>query len=101
MSAQPRSVFSVPHNLATCPILATRREKLLGGLHTGIETVNLCSTSKMVSEYSGMMLQKHKVGAGRSTRCFHAGLSHHVTVMARGSGATHCTACHRLAGGGA
>ena len=34
----------------------------MGGLHTGIETVNLSAASKMVSEYSGMMLQKHKVG---------------------------------------
>lgn len=33
----------------------------MGGLHTGIETVNLSAASKMVSEYSGMMVQKHKV----------------------------------------
>lgn len=43
------------------PPTGPRREKLLGGLHTGIETVNLSSASKMVSEYSGMMVQKHKV----------------------------------------
>ncbi len=33
----------------------------MGGLRTGIQPVHLSATSKMVAEYSGMMVQPHKV----------------------------------------
>ncbi len=55
------SKHSPPHQ-PVAALLHQCREKLLGGLRTGIETVNLSAASKMVSEYSGMMVQKHKVG---------------------------------------
>lgn len=35
----------------------------MGGLRTGIRPVHIVSTSKMVSDYSGMMVQPHKVCA--------------------------------------
>lgn len=41
-----------------------RSERLMGGLRTGIHPVHLSAASKMVAEYSGMMVQPHKVRAG-------------------------------------
>ncbi len=34
----------------------------MGGLRTGIRPVHIVATSKMVCDYSGMMVQPHKVG---------------------------------------
>ena len=34
----------------------------MGGLWTGIRPVHIATTSKMVSDYSGMLVQPHKVG---------------------------------------
>jgi len=33
----------------------------MGGLRTGIRPVHIVATSKMVCDYSGMMVQPHKV----------------------------------------
>lgn len=50
--------------LVTCseatPALWGRRQQM-AGLRTGIRPVHIISTSKMVSDYSGMMVQPHKV----------------------------------------
>ncbi|XP_042488727.1 2-isopropylmalate synthase A-like isoform X1 [Macadamia integrifolia] len=43
--------------------LKCRGEKL-GGLHTGINTRHIVSTSKMVEEYTGFMVQPHKAIVG-------------------------------------
>ena len=37
------------------------RVQQMGGLRTGIRPVHIVTTSKMVSDYSGMMVQPHKV----------------------------------------
>ncbi|KAK1297448.1 2-isopropylmalate synthase A [Acorus calamus] len=40
------------------------RKEVLGGLHTGINTVHILAASKMVSEYTGFHLQPHKAIVG-------------------------------------
>ena len=35
----------------------------MGGLRTGIRPVHIVATSKMVCDYSGMMVQPHKVSS--------------------------------------
>lgn len=37
------------------------RQSQMGGLWTGIQPVHISVISKMVSDYSGMMVQPHKV----------------------------------------
>lgn len=37
------------------------RVQQMGGLRTGIRPVHIVTTSKMVSDYSGMIVQPHKV----------------------------------------
>ena len=37
------------------------RVQQMGGLRTGIRPVHIVATSKMVCDYSGMMVQPHKV----------------------------------------
>ena len=37
------------------------RVQQMGGLRTGLRPVHIVATSKMVSDYSGMMVQPHKV----------------------------------------
>ena len=39
------------------------RAQQMGGLRTGIRPVHIVATSKMVCDYSGMMVQPHKVGS--------------------------------------
>ena len=40
----------------------------MGGLYTGIRPVHIAAASKMVSDYSGMIVQPHKVRDGNMTR---------------------------------
>ncbi len=42
-----------------------RRQSQMGGLWTGIQPVHISVISKMVSDYSGMMVQPHKVRSSR------------------------------------
>lgn len=47
-----------------CPLPTfTCSEHQMGGLWTGIRPVHIAQASKMVSDYSGMIVQPHKVGA--------------------------------------
>ena len=39
----------------------------MGGLWTGIQPVHISVISKMVSDYSGMMVQPHKVRSSRQS----------------------------------
>ena len=43
------------------------RVQQMGGLRTGIRPVHIVATSKMVCDYSGMMVQPHKVTTLSST----------------------------------
>ena len=49
--------------------LAYYRMQQMGGLRTGIRPVHIVATSKMVADYSGMMVQPHKVRCMQSCRC--------------------------------
>ena len=53
------------------------RVEQLGGLRTGIRPVHLVTTSKMVCDFSGMLVQPHKVlpqGLCRGSFAFDQGL---------------------------
>ncbi|CAL8462098.1 g1629 [Coccomyxa elongata] len=46
----------------------------MGGLRTGIRPVHIVSTSKMVSDYSGMMVQPHKAIVGANAFAHESGI---------------------------
>lgn len=54
--------------------IALRGEKQMGGLRTGIRPVHIYPTSKMVSDYSGMMVQPHKAIVGANAFAHESGI---------------------------
>jgi hypothetical protein len=48
-------------------LLGSHRQSQMGGLWTGIQPVHISVISKMVSDYSGMMVQPHKVNSSRKS----------------------------------
>lgn len=54
--------------------LICRGNDVLGGLHTGINTRHIIKTSKMVEEYSGMLLQPHKALVGANAFLHESGI---------------------------
>ncbi|KAL4561033.1 hypothetical protein LXL04_033194 [Taraxacum kok-saghyz] len=48
--------------------------ELLGGLHTGINTRHIVMASKMVEEYSGLMVQPHKAIVGANAFAHESGI---------------------------
>ena len=51
-----------------------RGEDQLGGLWTGIETTHIAPTSRMVSEFSGMVVQPHKAIVGANAFAHESGI---------------------------
>lgn len=54
--------------------IALRGEDKMNGLWTGIRPVHISSTSKMVSEYSGMIVQPHKAIVGANAFAHESGI---------------------------
>lgn len=54
--------------------IALRGDKQMGGLKTGIRPVHIYPTSKMVSDYSGMMVQPHKAIVGANAFAHESGI---------------------------
>ena len=50
------------------------REDQMGGLRTGIRPVHISPISKMVSDYSGMMVQPHKAIVGANAFAHESGI---------------------------
>ncbi|KAL4427300.1 hypothetical protein ABPG77_003209 [Micractinium sp. CCAP 211/92] len=63
--------------------IALRGERLMGGLRTGIQPVHLSATSKMVAEYSGMMVQPHKAVVGANAFAHESGIHQDGMLKAR------------------
>jgi len=51
-----------------------RGEQVMGGLYNGINPVHIAITSKMVSEYSGMVIQPHKAIVGANAFAHESGI---------------------------
>lgn len=62
----------------SCPCILrppdTRRKEQMGGLYTGIRPVHIYPTSKMVSDYSGMIVQPHKAIVGANAFAHESGI---------------------------
>jgi len=54
--------------------IALRGGDRMGGLYTGIRPVHIYPTSKMVSDYSGMMVQPHKAIVGANAFAHESGI---------------------------
>lgn len=54
--------------------IALRGERQMSGLYTGIRPVHIYPTSKMVSDYSGMMVQPHKAIVGANAFAHESGI---------------------------
>ena len=54
--------------------IALRGDEQLGGLWTGVRPVHISSTSKMVSDYSGMPVQPHKAIVGANAFAHASGI---------------------------
>jgi isopropylmalate/homocitrate/citramalate synthase len=54
--------------------IALRGEKQMGGLRTGIRPVHIYPASRMVSDYSGMMVQPHKAIVGANAFAHESGI---------------------------
>ena len=55
-------------------VLELCREDKMGGLRTGIRPVHISAISKMVSDYSGMMVQPHKAIVGANAFAHESGI---------------------------
>ncbi|CAI8612259.1 unnamed protein product [Vicia faba] len=65
--------------------LKCRGNDSLGGLHTGIITRQILRTSKMVEEYSGMLLQPHKALVGANVFLHESGIHQDGMLKHRGT----------------
>ncbi len=54
--------------------LALRGGERMGGLWTGVRPVHIASTSKMVSDYTGMLVQPHKAIVGANAFAHESGI---------------------------
>ena len=52
----------------------TPSNDVMKGLHTGIRPVHIYPTSKMVSDYSGMVVQPHKAIVGANAFAHESGI---------------------------
>lgn len=51
-----------------------RGQEQMGGLHTGIQTQHIAATSKMVADYTGMLVQPHKAIVGANAFAHESGI---------------------------
>jgi 2-isopropylmalate synthase len=58
----------------------------MGGLRTGIRPVHIYPTSKMVSDYSGMMVQPHKAIVGANAFAHESGIHQDGMLKSRCGG---------------
>ena len=65
--------------------IALRGEDQLGGLRTGIRPVHIAAASKMVSSYSGMMVQPHKAIVGANAFAHESGIHQDGMLKNRGT----------------
>ncbi|KAL8122457.1 2-isopropylmalate synthase A-like [Apium graveolens] len=54
--------------------LKCRGEQIMGGLYTGIDTKHIVMASKMVEEYSGLLVQPHKAIVGANAFAHESGI---------------------------
>ncbi|PSC68493.1 2-isopropylmalate synthase isoform B [Micractinium conductrix] len=54
--------------------IALRGKEQLGGLYTGVRPVHIATASKMVSDYSGMIVQPHKAIVGANAFAHESGI---------------------------
>lgn len=65
--------------------IALRGQDQLNGLWTGIRPVHIAPTSKMVSDYSGMMVQPHKAIVGANAFAHESGIHQDGMLKNRGT----------------
>lgn len=65
--------------------LALRGQDQMGGLWTGIRPVHIAPTSKMVSDYSGMLIQPHKAIVGANAFAHESGIHQDGMLKNRGT----------------
>jgi len=65
--------------------IALRGDEQLNGLWTGIRPVHIAATSKMVSDYSGMMVQPHKAIVGANAFAHESGIHQDGMLKNRGT----------------
>ncbi|KAK9725235.1 hypothetical protein RND81_05G130200 [Saponaria officinalis] len=61
------------------------RGQSLGGLYTGIRTENIVKASKMVAEYSGLLVQPHKAIVGANAFKHESGIHQHGMLKHKGT----------------
>ncbi|KAH9606121.1 hypothetical protein KSS87_007263 [Heliosperma pusillum] len=61
------------------------RGQSLGGLYTGIQTENIVRASKMVAEYSGLLVQPHKAIVGANAFKHESGIHQHGMLKHKGT----------------
>lgn len=62
-----RNTFPPSDLRVSIPLIPNYSESQMGGLYTGIRPVHIATASKMVSDYSGMIVQPHKVSKPKHT----------------------------------
>ena len=65
--------------------IALRGQDQLGGLWTGIRPIHIAPTSKMVSDYSGMLVQPHKAIVGANAFAHESGIHQDGMLKNRGT----------------
>ncbi|XP_010672455.2 2-isopropylmalate synthase A isoform X1 [Beta vulgaris subsp. vulgaris] len=61
------------------------RGQSLGGLHTGIQTEHIVKASKMVAEYTGLLVQPHKAIVGANAFKHESGIHQHGMLKHKGT----------------
>ncbi|GAB2227821.1 hypothetical protein Droror1_Dr00009648 [Drosera rotundifolia] len=61
------------------------RGKDLGGLYTGVDTVHIIKTSKMVAEHTGLLVQPHKAIVGANAFKHESGIHQHGMLKHKGT----------------
>ncbi|KAH9606129.1 hypothetical protein KSS87_007271 [Heliosperma pusillum] len=61
------------------------RGQSLGGLYTGIQTEHIVKASKMVAEYSGLLVQPHKAIVGANAFRHESGIHQHGMLKHKGT----------------
>ncbi|XP_021839739.1 2-isopropylmalate synthase A isoform X1 [Spinacia oleracea] len=61
------------------------RGQSLGGLYTGIQTEHIVKASKMVAEYSGLLVQPHKAIVGANAFKHESGIHQHGMLKHKGT----------------
>ena len=71
---RPLAVPHVAWALSSAVGVARYRDAQMGGLRTGIRPVHISPISKMVSDYSGMLVQPHKAIVGANAFAHESGI---------------------------